>query len=101
MSFLAGWRLVLLLVVAALAVAYVLIQRQRRQYAVRFTNVDLLASVAPRRPGWRRHLAAAGLLLALTLTVMALARPARAVQVPRETATVMLAIDVSQSMRAR
>jgi Ca-activated chloride channel family protein len=100
MSFLAGWRLVLLLVVAALAVAYVLIQRQRRQYAVRFTNVDLLASVAPRRPGWRRHLAAACLLLALTLTVMAFARPARAVQVPRETATVMLAIDVSQSMRA-
>jgi Ca-activated chloride channel family protein len=99
-SFLAGYRLWLLLLVAALGVAYVLIQRQRRQYAVRFTNVDLLASVAPRRPGWRRHLAAACLLLALTLIVAAFARPARAIQVPRETATVMLAIDVSQSMRA-
>ena len=100
MSFLAAPRLLLLLFVAGLAIAYLLVQRQRRQYAVRFTNVNLLASVAPHRPGWRRHLAAACLLLALVLIVMAFARPARAVQVPRETATVMLAIDVSQSMRA-
>jgi Ca-activated chloride channel family protein len=100
MSFLAGSRLLLLLFVLGLALAYVFVQRQRRQYAVRFTNVDLLASVAPTRPGWRRHLAAACLLLALVLIVMAFARPARAVQVPRETATVMLAVDVSQSMRA-
>jgi Ca-activated chloride channel homolog len=100
MSFLAGSRLLLLLFVLGLALAYILVQRQRRQYAVRFTNVDLLASVAPTRPGWRRHLAAASLLLALVLIVMAFARPARAVQVPRETATVMLAVDVSQSMRA-
>ncbi len=100
MSFLAGYRLWLLLLVALLGLAYVLVQRQRRQYAVRFTNVDLLASVAPRRPGWRRHLAAVCLLLALVLIVMAFARPARAIQVPRETATVMLAVDVSQSMRA-
>jgi len=100
MSFLAGYRLWLLLLVAVLGLAYVLVQRQRRQYAVRFTNVDLLASVAPRRPGWRRHLAAACSLLALVLIVMAFARPARAIQVPRETATVMLAVDVSQSMRA-
>jgi Ca-activated chloride channel family protein len=99
-SFLAANRLLLLLGVAAVVVAYVLVQRQRRQYAVRFTNVDLLASVAPKRPGWRRHLAAACSILALTLIVLSFARPTRAVQVPRETATVMLAIDVSQSMRA-
>jgi Ca-activated chloride channel family protein len=100
MSFLAANRLLLLLFVVGIVVAYVLVQRQRRQYAVRFTNVDLLASVAPKRPGWRRHLAAACSILALTLIVLAFARPTRAVQVPRETATVMLAIDVSQSMRA-
>ncbi len=100
MSFVAGSRLWLLLLVAALLAAYVVIQRQRRQYAVRFTNVDLLASVAPKRPGWRRHLPAAASLLALLLLVLAFARPARAVQVPQDAATVMLAIDVSESMRA-
>ena len=90
----------LLLLVVALLVAYILVQRQRRPYAVRFTNVDLLASVAPKHPGWRRHLAAACSLLALTILVMAFARPARPVEVPRETATVVLALDVSNSMKA-
>jgi Ca-activated chloride channel family protein len=99
-SFLAGWRLVLLLLVALLLLAYVIVQRQRRKYVVRFTNVDLLASVAPKRPGWRRHVAAAFLLLALGLSVVAFARPTWPTKVPRERATVMLAFDVSQSMAA-
>jgi Ca-activated chloride channel homolog len=101
MSFLAGWRLVLLLLVALLLVAYVIMQRQRHKYVVRFTNVDLLASVAPKRPGWRRHLAAALLLLALAVSVVAFARPTWPTQVPRERATVMVAFDVSQSMAAQ
>lgn len=100
MSFLAGWRLVLLLVVLALAIAYVIVQLTRRKYVVRFTNVDLLASVAPKRPGWRRHVAAACLLVALGLSVIAFARPTMPTDVPRERATVMLAFDVSQSMAA-
>jgi Ca-activated chloride channel family protein len=67
---------------------------------VRFTTVDLLATVAPKRPGWRRHLAAAFLLLALALSVVAFARPTWPTKVPRERATVMLAFDVSKSMAA-
>jgi Ca-activated chloride channel family protein len=99
-SFLAGERLVLLFAVAALAAGYVVVQRQRRQYAVRFTNVELLAAVAPRHPSWRRHLAAACLLVALTLFVVAFARPTHAAAVPTNAATVMLDLDVSPSMRA-
>ena len=95
----AAW-LWLLLAVAGLAAAYVVVQRQRKRYAVRFTNLDLLASLAPRHPGWRRHLPAAGLALALGLLVLALADPSRSVKVPRERATVIMAIDVSVSMQA-
>ena len=100
MSFLSPSRLLLLLVVAGLLAAYVLVQRQRKPYAVRFTNVELLASVAPRHASWRRHLAAGASIVALALLVLAFARPVRVVDVPRETATVMLAVDVSKSMRA-
>ena len=100
MKFLAGSWLWLLVVVAALVAAYVVVQGQRRRYALRFTNLTLLDRVAPRRPGWRRHLPAAALLLALTTLVIAVARPTRSVQVPRDRATIMLAVDVSLSMAA-
>ncbi|HWH34778.1 MAG TPA: VWA domain-containing protein [Acidimicrobiales bacterium] len=101
MSFLVPWRLLLLVVVAAVAAAYVVLQwRGRQRYAVRFTNMSLLASVAPKRPGWRRHVPAALLVVSLIAMVLALARPTRAELVPRERATIILAIDVSISMDA-
>lgn len=99
-SFLSPWRLLLLLAVAALAVVYVVFQRRRSAYAVRFTNLELLESVAPKRPGWRRHLTAAVQLLALATLVVAFAQPTHEVKVPRERATVVLAIDTSLSMEA-
>jgi Ca-activated chloride channel family protein len=93
-------RLWLLLGVVALGVSYVILQQRRSTYAVRFTNLALLDSVAPKRPGWRRHLPAALMLLALAGMVGAFAKPAREVRVPRERATIMMAIDTSLSMEA-
>lgn len=100
MTFLAPRWLLLSLAVAVLAALYVVLQLRRRHYAVRFTNLDLLASVAPRRPGWRRHVAAALAGLGLLSLVVALARPARDERIPREAATVMLVVDTSGSMKA-
>jgi Ca-activated chloride channel family protein len=89
----------LLLVPLALA-AYLLVQRRRSKYVVRFTNVDLLTNLVPRRPGIRRHIPTALYLAAMAFLVVALARPSMTLKVPREEATVMLTMDVSRSMTA-
>jgi Ca-activated chloride channel homolog len=94
-----GW-LWVLLAVAALGLGYVLLQLRRKAYAARFANLELLGSIAPKRPGWRRHVAFALLLLALASLTTAMARPTKNVRVPRDRATVMMAIDVSLSMQA-
>lgn len=93
-------RLWLLAAVAGLLAAYVAVQFTRRKYAVRFTNLALLDKVAPKGPGIRRHVVAAGFLVCIGLQVLAFAGPQRIERVPRERATVMLAIDVSLSMQA-
>lgn len=93
-------RLLLLLVLVGLALAYVLVQFTRKRYAVRFTNVELLDKVAPERPGWRRHLVAVCFLVAGALLIVAFAGPLQRTRTPRERATVVLVIDTSISMAA-
>ncbi|MDG4771605.1 MULTISPECIES: VWA domain-containing protein [Micromonosporaceae] len=98
--FLQPWWLLALLPVLAIAGMYVWRQFRRKAYAVRFTNVDLLRTLAPRGLGWRRHLAAGAFLLSLLVLASALARPSIDTEESLERATVMLAIDVSLSMEA-
>ena len=94
-----GW-LLLLIPAAALLAGYVIVQLRRKRHVARFTNVELLASIAPRRPGWRRHLTFALLFVALALLTLGTAQPTSAVRIPRDRATVMIALDVSLSMEA-
>jgi Ca-activated chloride channel family protein len=100
LSFQAPGRLWLLAGVAIIVIAYVVVQWQRRSYAARFATHRLFGSVAPHRPGRRRHIAATALVLAMALLVFGFAQPTRRMKVPREQATVILAIDVSDSMGA-
>src|SRR6478752_7314082 len=98
MSLLRPGFLWLLVGVVALVAIYVVLQRRRRHYAVRFTNLDLLESVAPKRPGWRRHLPAAVVAVAMVVGIVGLARPAHDVRVEKQSAIVMLVMDTSLSM---
>ncbi len=57
-TYAAPGRLWILLVVAVLVAGYVAVQLRKPKYTVKFTNLELLQSVAPSRPGWKRHAAA-------------------------------------------
>ncbi len=100
MEFLTPQRLWLFVLVAAMVVAYVFLQRRRKIYAVRLASAEMLDSVVPSRPGWRRHATAAVFLGAISTLIVGFAQPTRTVRVPRERATVIVAIDVSLSMDA-
>jgi Ca-activated chloride channel family protein len=100
MTFAAPELLLGLLLVPAAIGLYLLVQRRRHRYAVRFTNVDLLANIAPKTPAWRRHVPPVLYLVAITALVVGLARPSMVMAVPREEATIILTLDVSRSMRA-
>jgi Ca-activated chloride channel family protein len=93
--------LLLTLLVVPLAVAlYVLAERRRMRYAIRFTNLDVLASVVGGRYR-RRFVPLVLFLLALAALCIGMARPRHTTLVPRDRATVILVIDVSRSMESK
>ncbi|GAA2108745.1 VWA domain-containing protein [Microlunatus panaciterrae] len=98
-SFLAPARLWLLLLIPVLVGLYLFMVRrkQNRQQQVGRTMLDL---VIPRESSWKRHLAVGLSILSLLTLTLAFAKPKDTVLVPRERATVVVAIDVSLSMQA-
>jgi Ca-activated chloride channel homolog len=90
----------LLLLVPALAGLYVLILRRRKRGVVRYANLTLIKAAMGSAPGWRRHIPPALLLIAITVLILAVARPAAVVTFASSRATVILAMDVSGSMLA-
>ena len=93
--------LLLALLVVPLALAlYVLAERRRMRYAIRFTNIDVLAGVVGDRYR-RRFVPLALFLLALAALCIGMARPQHTTLVPRDRATVILVLDVSRSMEAK
>jgi Ca-activated chloride channel homolog len=93
--------LLLALMTVPLALAlYVLAERRRMRYAIRFTNLDVLAGVVGDRYR-RRFVPLALFLLALAALCVGMARPQHTTLVPRDRATVILVLDVSRSMQAK
>lgn len=98
--FLQPGRLWMLLVVPVLVLAYIIVTRRKKRTGMRFTNTAVLGRVVRKQSQWRRHLAVALSLLSLVTLVLAWSRPNGVDRVPRERATIVLVIDVSQSMAA-
>ena len=89
-----------LVVVPVLVLAYLWSERRRTASQAAFGNPALLPNVVDREPGKLRFLPLAILLLGLAAMIVGVARPHATVSVPREEATVILAMDVSRSMKA-
>lgn len=100
MSFAAPQRLWLLVLAAGCVVAYGAVQRRRRRDAARFASPTLLPLLMPRRPGWWRHLIAAVFAAGLVLATVGAAQPTVPGTEEREQATIVVAIDASDSMGA-
>jgi Ca-activated chloride channel family protein len=96
------WPLVLAALAALPVLVALYIDRDRRRVAAqaRFGNPDLLPNVVDREPGRLRYLPPLVLLVALVFMIVGVARPHATVRVPREEATIVLAMDVSRSMKA-
>ena len=101
MSFQWPFLLPLLAIVPLSVAAYVALERRRTKYAVRFTNLEVLAEVVDERRAWRRWLPPVLFFMALATTLLALTRPEVTVAAHREKASVILTIDSSGSMFAK
>ena len=97
-----GWPIALvgLLLVPALAGLYLWHDRRRDRVAARFANPALMPNVVDRQPGKLRYLPLIVLLVGLAAMIVGVARPHATVDVAREEATVVLALDVSRSMKS-
>ena len=100
MTFLWPQMLWLLPIVPILAGLYVLLLRRRKRGAVRYSGLSIVREAMGTRGSWRRHLPPALLLTAVTLMIIAVARPAAVVTLPSQRGTVILTMDISGSMRA-
>ena len=92
------WLLVALAVPVLFLVQW-LVQRRRMRYAISYTNTSVLASVAT-KPSWRRSVPLALFASAFLVLAMGMAKPQAEVAVPRDEATIILAVDVSGSMQS-
>jgi Ca-activated chloride channel family protein len=100
MNFLSPEFLWLLIAVPVIAGFYLLLLKKRKQAALRYANLEIVKAAIGRGLWWRRHVPPAILLAALGAMLFATARPTAVITLPTQHETVILAMDVSGSMRA-
>lgn len=90
----------LLLALPLLVLIYWWILRRRRHTALRYASLSIVREAMGKGPGWRRHIPPVLLLFAFAAMLLASARPMASIALPSQEQTIILAMDVSGSMRA-
>jgi Ca-activated chloride channel family protein len=89
-----------LLALPLLVLLYWWLMHRRRKNTLRFASLSIVKQAMGKGPGWRRHVPPVLMLLALATLLLASARPRAVVTLPLQQETIILAMDVSGSMRA-
>jgi Ca-activated chloride channel family protein len=100
MSFVWPSALWLLFLLPLLVLAYLAVLRRKKKYALRYASLQLVKEAMGKGVGLRRHVPPILFLAALALMIIAIARPQATVTLPSQHETIILAMDVSGSMRA-
>src|SRR5918999_946254 len=100
MSFISPEYLWFLVAVPALVAISAFVLSRKKKHAVRYASLDLVKEALGPGQWLRRHVPPLLFLLALTATLLAVARPTAVITLPSEQRTIIMAIDVSLSMRA-
>jgi len=90
----------LLLALPLLVLTYWWLLRRRRKSALRYASLSIVREAMGKGPGWRRHVPPVLLLFAFAAMLLASARPMASIVLPSQEQTIILAMDVSGSMRA-
>jgi Ca-activated chloride channel family protein len=101
MTFRAPGALLALLLVPVLVVGYLWLVRRRAVDEAALGTMAEGATRGGRNLGWRRHVVPVVFLLGIVVLLVALARPEATIDLPQRKGTVMLAFDVSSSMKAK
>jgi Ca-activated chloride channel homolog len=100
MTFLWPEMLLLLLIVPALVVAYFLILKRKKQAAIKYASLTVVKEAMSAGQKFRRHIPPLLFVISLCAMILAIARPAAIVTLPSQHRTIILAMDISGSMRA-
>jgi Ca-activated chloride channel family protein len=100
MTFLWPEMLLLLLIVPAVVAVYFIILRRKKEAVLRYASLSMVKEAMSRGQTFRRHIPPLLFLVALIIMIIAIARPAAVITLPSQHQTIILAMDVSGSMRA-
>jgi Ca-activated chloride channel homolog len=100
MGFLWPELLWLLFLVPIFVLIYVIIQRRRQKYSLRYASLSMVKEAMGRGPGFSRHVPAILFIIGVAAMLVAMSRPTATVMTPSNEGTVILTLDVSRSMTA-